>query len=89
MRASMIDDALFEKAYQAFISANDGGKRRRLEAALAVIAPRLNAADGLRRTAYQLFRYGGHENRQNTLKAIKAYDAAMQPAQQEEPCRNS
>ena len=37
----MIDDALFEQAYQAFISANDGGERHRLQAALAVIAPRL------------------------------------------------
>jgi hypothetical protein len=38
----MIDDALFERVYDAFISAK-GGERHRLEAALAVIAPRLEA----------------------------------------------
>jgi hypothetical protein len=85
----MIDDALFEKAYQAFISANDGGERHRLQAALAVIEPRLNAADKLRKTAYQLCWYGGHENRRNVFNAMKAYDAATQPAEQEESCPKS
>src|SRR5688500_14212118 len=46
---AMIDEALFEQAYQAFISANDGGERHRLKAALAVIEPRLKAAEGMRK----------------------------------------
>jgi hypothetical protein len=76
----MIDEALFEKTYQAFISANDGGERHRLEAAMAVIAPRLEAAEQMAKALrFVQHRDSRWRDDDTVTPALRQYTAVTQP----------